>query len=417
MPIQLEIPKLDSSNRLFLTWVPIRVRVRQVEPPTPTSNVDLTFQNGGSGGQIWFAPQRAESGNPSITLTVPADGSAVEFWIAGVFQNPSESFGDAELAVFQGQNFLGSIPAMVRVRKDADTLTEIERDRFVNALGILNAEGAGRFGEIRAMHTNQSNPEAHGDSGFPPWHRVYTLDLERELQSIDPQVTLPYWRFDRAAPNVFSEQFMGAPNGSVPRFSPGHPLESWVTDGTPGILRSMLFDPAVAPGRPIDEATTLTLGGANNEYRLFRQYEGNPHGSAHVSFSGFLSAISTAARDPLFFMLHANVDRLWAKWQWFHRRHSRTEPNAYFGSSRVGHNLEDTMWPWNGDTTPPRPATAPGGALQESPITQLPGPSPMVVQMLDYMNVTGQEDLVSGGDLGFSYDDVPFEIETSIGVA
>jgi tyrosinase len=47
------------------------------------------------------------------------------------------------------------------------------------------------------MHTAQSIAQAHGDRGFLPWHRAYLLDLERELQGIDPQVTLPYWRFDR----------------------------------------------------------------------------------------------------------------------------------------------------------------------------------------------------------------------------
>ena len=52
--------------------------------------------------------------------------------------------------------------------------------------------------------------------------------------------------------------------------------------------------------------------------------EVNPHGRAHVSFDGSISEIGTAARDPLFFLLHCNVDRLWAKWQWFQRRFDAT---------------------------------------------------------------------------------------------
>ncbi|HKE99200.1 MAG TPA: tyrosinase family protein [Actinomycetes bacterium] len=96
--------------------------------------------------------------------------------------------------------------------------------------------------------------------------------------------------------------------------------------------------------------------------------EGDPHGVAHTSFTGSISQISTAARDPLFFMLHANVDRLWAKWQWTSRRFEATDPNTYSreggasdpGATRIGHNLDDTMWPWNQVTTSPRPPTAPG---------------------------------------------------------
>ena len=57
------------------------------------------------------------------------------------------------------------------------------------------------------MHTNVSSPQAHGAPGFLPWHRAYILDLERELQAIDPSVALPYWRFDRPAPNLFTLDF------------------------------------------------------------------------------------------------------------------------------------------------------------------------------------------------------------------
>jgi tyrosinase len=105
-------------------------------------------------------------------------------------------------------------------------------------------------------------------------------------------------------------------------------------------------------------------------------------------------------------MLHANVDRLWAKWQWIHKRTSAGEPRAFAPAvpPRVGHNLADTMWPWNGVTGAPRPSTAPGGTLATSPSTTAPGLSPVVSAMIDYQAVGG------GPALGFAYDDVPFEV-------
>jgi tyrosinase len=138
--------------------------------------------------------------------------------------------------------------------------------------------------------------------------------------------------------------------------------------------------------------------------------ETNPHGTAHTSFTGFISSIPTAARDPLFFLLHANVDRLWAKWQWARRRvnplevatYSRQGSAASPGATRIGHNLEDTMWPWNGVTTSPRPPVAPGGTLAPSPLTAAPGPRPTVGSMIDYQGV-----LTPAKPLGVSYDDVP----------
>ena len=292
---------------------------------------------------------------------------------------------------------------MVRVRKNANTLTPGERDRFVSAFAQLNNQGAGRFTDFRDMHTNVSSPQAHGAPGFLPWHRAYLLDLERELQAIDPSVSLPYWRFDQPAPNIFTQNFLGVSNalGTV-QFSATNPLQFWTTDGVQGINRRPFFTTAAAPPGLRTEAQTLALG---TQYPAFRTLEGNPHGSAHTSFGGSISSIGTAARDPLFFLLHCNVDRLWAKWQRQNGRFDPAQAASYDSNpgNPIGHNLPDTMWPWNGITGAPRPPTAPGGAMAASPCVSAPGPTPRVRSSLDY-----QGSVNAGSRLGFDYDDVRF---------
>ena len=301
---------------------------------------------------------------------------------------------------------------MVRIRKNATTLTDPERDRFVAALGTLNGRGAGKYADLRAMHVAAANPEEHGDVQFLPWHRAYLLDLERELQAIDASVMIPYWRFDQPAPNVFTAAFMGDtsnPSGRV-RFQSGHPLQFWATDNQPGIVRAFrTFSSGTAPSLR-SEAQTLSLGGASALYANFRAMEGDPHGLAHTSFNGFLQTIPTAPRDPLFFMLHANVDRLWAKWQWFNHR---TDPRlaASFSPAqtpRIGRSLGDTLWPWNHDLNPPRPNFAPGGPMPPSASTPAPGGTPSLEDMIDFQAVA------VGDPLGFDYDDVPFEPPAAI---
>lgn len=186
------------------------------------------------------------------------------------------------------------------------------------------------------------------------------------------------------------------------QFSPTNPLQFWKTDNTQGINRDPDFDTATEAPALRSEAQTLAL---STLYAGFRSnMELNPHGSAHVSFNGYISSIGTAARDPLFFLLHCNVDRLWAKWQ---RQNGRFDPAtaASYDSNPanpVGHNLPDTMWPWNGITGPPRPPTAPGGAMAPSACVSAPGPQPRVRDGLDYQ---GRVNAVSR--LGFDYDDVP----------
>src|SRR5262249_56870360 len=115
----------------------------------------------------------------------------------------------------------------------------------------------------------------------------------------------------------------------------------------------------------LSEAVTLALGGTFTNFRLM---EGNPHGTAHVGFGGSIQDPGRAPKDPLFFLLHCNVDRLWAKWQ---RQNTRFDPSAVASydnsSSRIGHRLSDTMWPWNMSTVPPRPPfPPPGGTLAPS---------------------------------------------------
>jgi tyrosinase len=410
MNVEIRMPGADALGRVFLTWTPVEATARLLNP-VGTAPIRTTLRNAGSGGRVRFATTRTHLGTPTLALTLPIDGTPVRFFVAGEFGRPSVSLGDAVIQARRTgtTTVLGRKPVTVRVRKNAQTLSPAERDRFVAAFGTLNGGGAGRFRDFRDMHVSAATAEAHGNVGFLPWHRAYLLDLERELQAIDPSVALPYWRFDQAAPNVFTREFMGVSSsaGTV-EFAAGHPFNTWRTDGALGISRRPSFATGSAPGGLRTETQTLALGGAapNAAYGAFAVMEGNPHGLAHTRFSGFIRAIGTAARDPLFFMLHANVDRLWAKWQWLHGRTSPAEARAFAPAvpNRIGHRIPDSMWPWNGITGTPRPATAPGGTFPPSRSTTQPGLKPKVGAMIDHQAVGG------GPPLAFAYHDVPFEL-------
>jgi len=410
MKAEIVVNNSSKPDANYLTWAPSPLRVRMTTPiaELPRRQVTLRAKRKAGGGDLVFYANLAAGATPKrrIVLTLPMLGTSVSCFVAGRFGAASKNFGDVEIEVVAAKKVIARLPVMVRIRKDATKLSASERDRFVSALAVLNNRGTGRFVDFRNMHVNAASPEAHGGAGFLPWHRAYLLDLERELQAIDPNVAMPYWRFDRPAAAVFKPNFMGAsdPIGTV-SFSAGNPLQFWSTDGVPGINRRPFFLVGTqSPSGLLDELQTIALG---NSYSGFRVMEGNPHGSAHTSFGGFISSIGTAARDPLFFMLHANVDRLWAKWQHQRNRFDPSLASAYdsggAGGNRVGHNLTDTMWPWNGVTTPPRPSTAPGGAFAASSIVTAPGLQPHVRDELDYQGRFAVADR-----LGFDYDDVPF---------
>ena len=421
MNVELQINNSTNPNARFVGWTPSPCRIRVTNPSgttLPAVTIELRSVSSASGGAIAFRKGTTGAFSNTIQLNVPVSGTSVPFFVAGKFGRPSVNNGDVRIearakltAGGTPTTLVGSVRLMVRIRKNAEKLTPGERDRFIAAFAQLNNQGLGRFADFRNMHTQESRPQAHGAQGFLPWHRAYLLDLERELQAIDPSVTLPYWRFDQAAPKLFTTDFIGVsgPGGAV-QFSNTNPLQFWKTDGVQGITREPVnpFDPQnpwnpATQGSPIvfNETDTLAIG---NTYVLFRDMEGNPHGNAHGSWSGFISVLATAAKDPLFFMLHCNVDRLWAKWQRLNGRFNPAQAASYDSNpAPIGHNLTDTMWPWNGVTGFPRPATAPGGPLAASPCATAPGAQPRVENCLDYQGAVS-----ALSRQGFDYDDVRF---------
>jgi tyrosinase len=427
MQVDIALDTTDhATGRSFLTWCPVKGQARLTDAGGAQAPVSVTLQNAGTqgGGLVAFELKRTDGGQPQLTLELPIDGSPVEFWVAGEFQHPSIDYADAVIAAVDGTGAtVGKRELMVRIRKDAATLTNPERDRFLNALGKMNDAGKGPFQTFRATHVAEAYDEAHGQPGFPPWHRTYLLDLERSLQTIDDSVALPYWRFDQPAPTLFAQAFLGMPppnrrQGDVVVFPHGHPLEFWKTDGNDPIARRPLYNIGGAPPTQdqngpavISQQDTMNYG---TSYVDFRQYEGAPHGSAHVSFLGPINSVPTAAKDPLFFLLHGNIDRLWAFWQWLNHQNDPTSPESYSVSGAqwpadrptgLGHNLGDTIWPWNQSITPPRPTfPPPRGPMPHSSLTSAPGGTPRIQDMIDYQAARG------GQPLGYDYDDVPFEL-------
>jgi tyrosinase len=440
--VELSVNGSTDPTHRYLTWTPYPAQLRLVDPGGSLIPLRVELRNGqASVGRLRFRDDPTEDGEETAQLDLPVDGSPVPFLLSGDLGHPSVNDRDAVIEVVADGQVVDEFEFMVRIRKDAETLTTQERDRFLQAFADLNTpDPGGTFSTFHAMHLGNTNPEAHGRDAFLPWHRAYLLDLERELQKLNAAIALPYWRFDSPAPKVFSADFMGAPSGQPSpgggsaAFSSNNPLRWWSIDGVPGINRHpVVADPRQFPatsqnGQVRSELALLQLARSQNlDYAYvdlivagqlqsdpgFRDYlEGNPHGRAHTSFTGKISDAGTAAEDPLFFMLHCNVDRLWAQWQWHEQRFDGKAANTYFyrgqfggpgATTRVGHNLHDTMWPWNGVTGGWRPNTAPRQPFLASPIVAGPPATPTVGDLIDYQGLLG------GAPQGFDYDDVPFE--------
>jgi tyrosinase len=59
----------------------------------------------------------------------------------------------------------------------------------------------------------------------------------------------------------------------------------------------------------------VTVAMANGTFNTFAQALEGIHNSGHVWVGGSMGSISFAPCDPVFWMHHCEIDRIWAEWQ------------------------------------------------------------------------------------------------------
>ena len=477
-----DLPSLrDDPTDDYVTWAPTFGRARQSPAATPLTVV-LTNDTAGAipgGGDVLFAadtplwPANTTATATTLTVVLPGDGSFVPFVIAGKYGAPSTNDKDTIIQAHQGTaagTVLGTKALMVRVRKNANNLTDGERDRFLFAWRNFRNKLGANYVQFQEMHrlASTADDEAHKQPAFLSWHRAMLLHVERELQKIDPSVALHYWDWDAAAPKVFAANFMGAPDSAAgpsgvaePIFTVTNPLNGWNTDlpFSGGELRRNGGDLTVFPNamKPLDHPVDPDLV-ANADYgprstlpfscpvaSFSCEVEVDSHNPAHgwPCGGGHVTNPARSAADPLFYLLHSQIDRQWAYWQRAHNRYgvivgtaltfpapAHYDNNGNWNDSGVtawfkGSFLNDGLWPWDGTTggagraqRPVNQATGAGVNIPLStpliPTTAFPATGrrnlwptaaavPTNAQMIDYH---GRFRPLDG--LGFSYVDVAY---------
>jgi tyrosinase len=229
-------------------------------------------------------------------------------------------------------------------RKNLTRLTVAERQAFTNAVNQLRSNGD--YDPYVEQHRGAMG-HGHGGPAFFPWHREYLRRFELDLQAIDPSVNIPYWDWTSANLNnagteslIWRNDFMGGPGQAGSGAVTTGPFAAW------GLIRNS-FNIFNFPGT----GGTIAASMASPNYTTFRQIEA-PHGAAHVWIGGFVGNAMIAPRDPVFWLIHANVDRLWSEWINQHSSTPGFQPFLPLTGGPTGHNLNDTMWPWNGTTSP-----------------------------------------------------------------
>lgn len=211
----------------------------------------------------------------------------------------------------------------------------------------------------------------HGGPEFLAWHRELVNRFEIMLRQVDPRLSLHYWDWTRDASPLFTTSFMGSGSGDA-----GNP---WLAAGfyNPAADPYRADDPFdLAHNNPVDPPRSLTRaysGGtfpANTDtaivdaadYQAMRDLLETAHDNAHGMIGGTLSNAHASFRDPIVFLLHSNVDRLFARWQTDPAHTERLDPNLIYGSESAAMNVNVEPWSsGHGEFHNIRPWSAPEG--------------------------------------------------------
>lgn len=285
----------------------------------------------------------------------------------------------------------------MRCRKNVNDLSLDEKKAYIRACEVLktrpstlNPGSQSRYDDFvqvhrEAMAASDFPPDpgwAHFDSAFFPWHREFLYRLEEELRLIEPGVTIPYWDWTRgqdpsSAAWPFTHEFLavdgtdaqadrvlkepGAPSPYPYEFDP----EAWeivVKDGFEIDDFTRAFGERTdAPNLPDNDSVVVGVGTSFRNaiaaitYQSLRGRSEDLHNLVHRWVGGNMITASSP-NDPVFWLHHAAIDRMWTMWQ---DLHPGDTPYVHTGGW-PGHGLNDTLTfhapgdtaPWAGTATP-----------------------------------------------------------------
>ncbi|MGH3824075.1 MAG: tyrosinase family protein [Pseudonocardiaceae bacterium] len=183
-----------------------------------------------------------------------------------------------------------------------------------------------------------------GDTALPynlflPWHRAYLVYWDSVTRDQNDKAVLPWW--DWTSP-LSRQNGIPASYAQVEVDSRPNPLASGPTRNMPGdpARRTRRF-----PGPPVALPTVRRINQLL-DLMQFEDFSGqfeDVHDSVHGWVDGDMGAITAAAYDPVFWIHHCMVDRLWYLWQLKHG--ISNIPQSYLGRTLepFGYTVADVL--------------------------------------------------------------------------
>ncbi len=266
----------------------------------------------------------------------------------------STAAGVATLAVAGSAVAVKASALMLPQRQNINSMEATKLEKLEGAIGemmdrskknpsdpkgwLANAEPHNAFCAVPAT---SGAAQIHFCYWFLPWHRAFLTVTERKIREIasDSTLCLPYWNWTttRRIPERFAKQ--SSPLSRAVRFTETRDLHASEIDymsddpelrslGVAALSASRFVAAATSDPQQFRLNLINSFGGVSrpNTPKVYGngRLEGTPHGPVHgyvggrdsaTLRGGDMSNFETAARDPIFFAHHGNLDRLWELWR------------------------------------------------------------------------------------------------------
>ncbi|QLE02504.1 tyrosinase family protein [Galbibacter sp. BG1] len=218
------------------------------------------------------------------------------------------------------------------IRKNYQEMTDYEKTELVNAFYSIRSTTAGgtdRITDMANFHMDYFNfdnininrldihfnlPDEPEKEIFLAWHRRFIFEMEQVMQDINPKLTLPYWdsTTDQSVNSeLWDEDFMGSFNTN---WNLNRNLSSFGT---------------------LPTAQEIVNMSAETDFFEFSDFfeRQRPHAGAHRWVFGPMIT-SASPRDPVFYLHHTFVDKVWHDWEETHHNsvYIRTNMLRYDGT-------------------------------------------------------------------------------------
>jgi hypothetical protein len=221
----------------------------------------------------------------------------------------------------------------------ARTVFQMSRRRAAYASGSSSLVSL--FDTFQGIHASSWNGMFHQTSAFAPHHKAYLHLYESAMRYtalvdgpiMSPPITvaqacaltLPYWEWDLAfagggvwnllSSDLFETTLMGDTTPQASTFYVDAGVFAYTTGFKPAgreLRRRFSYPP------PSTLPTSFNYRSWIQNSLTFSTFSGIIHGNLHGfihNWVGFqMGATSSAGEDPIFYMHHCNVDRLWHIW-------------------------------------------------------------------------------------------------------